>query len=144
MISKERLHAVSIVLINDEGKILGVSRKHDHTDMGLVGGKVDPEDFIPNVSNVDSLNVMAALVRGAIREAKEETGLDIFDLEVIYASNWSNRMQWTFLAKYSGEIHTDEPHVVKWIDTKTLMQGSFKEYNLEVLASLNEIGINIK
>jgi len=131
MISKERLHAVSIVLINDEGKILGVSRKHDHTDMGLVGGKVDPED------NFD-------LIAAAIREAKEETGLDIHDLEVIYASHWGNRMQWTFLAKWTGEIHTDEPHVVKWIDTKTLMQGSFKEYNLEVLASLNEIGINIK
>jgi 8-oxo-dGTP pyrophosphatase MutT (NUDIX family) len=131
MISKERLHSVSIVLINDEGKILGVSRKHDHTDMGLVGGKVDPED------NFD-------LVAAAIRETKEETGLDIYDLEVVYASHWGNRMQWTFLAKWTGEIHTDEPHVVKWIDTKTLMQGSFREYNLEVLASLNEIGIDIK
>ena len=131
MISKERLHAVSIVLINDEGKILGVSRKHDHNDFGFCGGKVDPED------NFD-------LVAAAIREAKEETGLDIHDLEVVYASHWGNRMQWTFLAKWTGEIHTDEPHVVKWIDTKTLMQGSFKEYNLEVLASLNEIGIFIK
>jgi 8-oxo-dGTP pyrophosphatase MutT (NUDIX family) len=139
-----RLHAVSIVLINDEGKILGVSRKHDHNDFGLVGGKVDAEDFQPNVSNQENLNIMAAIMKGAIREAKEETGLDIHDLEVVYASHWGNRMQWTFLAKWTGEIHTDEPHVVKWIDTKTLMQGSYKEYNLEVLASLNEIGINIK
>jgi 8-oxo-dGTP pyrophosphatase MutT (NUDIX family) len=131
MISKERLHAVSIVLINDEGKILGVSRKHDHTDFGIAGGKVDPED------NFD-------LVAAAIRETKEETGLDIYDLEVVYASHWGNRMQWTFLAKWTGEIHTDEPHVVKWIDAKTLMQGSFREYNLEVLASLNEIGIDIQ
>ena len=138
-----RLHAVSIVLINDEGKILGVSRKHDHNDFGLVGGKVDAEDFQPNVSNQENLNIMAAIMKGAIREAKEETGLDIHDLEVVYASHWGNRMQWTFLAKWTGEIHTDEPHVVKWIDTKTLMQGSFKEYNLEVLASLNEIGIKI-
>jgi 8-oxo-dGTP pyrophosphatase MutT (NUDIX family) len=131
MISKERLHAVSIVLINEHNQILGVSRKHDHTDMGLVGGKVDPED------NFD-------LVAAAIRETKEETGLDIYDLEIIYACHWAGRMQWTFLAKYKGEIHTDEPHVVKWIGVKTLMQGSFKEYNLEVLASLNEIGIDIK
>lgn len=131
MISKERLHAVSIVLINEHNQILGVSRKHDHTDMGLVGGKVDPED------NFD-------LVAAAIRETKEETGLDIFDLEIIYAANWGNFMQWTFLAKWKGEIYTEEPHVVKWIDAQTLVQGSYQDFNLEVLTSLNQIGIDIK
>jgi len=130
MISKERLHSVSIVLINEQKQILGVSRKHDHDDMGIVGGKVDPED---------NFDIMAA----AIRETKEETGLDIFDLELIYATFVGNRMQWTFLAKYSGEIHTDEPHVVKWIDKETLLKGSFREYNNEVLTSLNQMGITI-
>jgi hypothetical protein len=33
-----------VVLINEEGLILGVSRKDNHTDFGLVGGKMDPED----------------------------------------------------------------------------------------------------
>lgn len=131
MISKERLHAVSIVLINDEGKILGVSRKHDYTDMNLIGGKVEPED------NFD-------LIKAAIREAKEETGLDVFDLEVIYCSFWDGRMQWTLLGKYSGEINTEEPHAVEWIDSKILLKGSFKEYNLEVLTTLNEMDITIK
>jgi 8-oxo-dGTP pyrophosphatase MutT (NUDIX family) len=144
MISKERLHAVSIVLVNEQNQILGVSRKYDHNDYGFAGGKIDEEDFLPSISNDENINLMAALMKGAIRETKEETGLDIFDLEVIYASHWNGKMQWTFLAKWSGEIYTEEPHVVKWIDTKTLMQGSFKEYNLEVLASLNEIGIDIK
>jgi 8-oxo-dGTP pyrophosphatase MutT (NUDIX family) len=141
-----RLHAVSVVLINEEGKILGVSRKYDHNDFGLVGGKVDLEDFIqPNVSNdYESMNVMAALIKAAIRETKEETGLDIFDLEIIYAANWGNFMQWTFLAKWKGEIYTEEPHAVKWIDAQTLVQGSFKDFNLEVLTSLNQIGIDIK
>jgi 8-oxo-dGTP pyrophosphatase MutT (NUDIX family) len=130
MISKERLHAVSIVLINEQKQILGVSRKYDHDDMGIVGGKVDPDD---------NFDIMAA----AIRETKEETGLDIFDLELIYATFVGNRMQWTFLAKYSGEIHTDEPHVVKWIDKETLLKGSFREYNNEVLTSLNQMGITV-
>ena len=139
-----RLHAVSIVLINEHNQILGVSRKHDHNDYGFAGGKIDEEDFLPSISNDENINLMAALMKGAIRETKEETGLDIYDLEIIYACHWGSRMQWTFLAKHKGEIHTDEPHVVKWIGVKTLMQGSFKEYNLEVLASLNEIGIDIK
>jgi 8-oxo-dGTP pyrophosphatase MutT (NUDIX family) len=141
MIGK-KLHAVSIVLINEHNEILGVSRKYDHNDFGLVGGKVDEEDFFSE--NNIKLPLFEALEKAAIREAKEETGLNISDLEVIYASFWGNRMQWTFLAKYSGEIHTNEPHVVKWIDIKTLVKGSFKEYNLEVLASLNEMGIIIK
>jgi hypothetical protein len=32
-----------VVLINPDGLVLGVS-KHDHTDFGLIGGKMDPED----------------------------------------------------------------------------------------------------
>jgi hypothetical protein len=32
-----------VVLINPDGLVLGVSRKH-HTDFGLIGGKMDPED----------------------------------------------------------------------------------------------------
>ena len=139
-----RLHAVSIVLINDEGKILGVSRKYDHTDFGFVGGKIDEEDFEPKISEDSNINLMAALIKGAIREAKEETGLDIFDLEIVYSSFWDGRMQWTLLAKYSGEINTEEPHAVEWIDSKILLKGSFKEYNLEVLTTLNEMGITIK
>ena len=33
-----------VVLINKEGLILGVSRKTNHCDFGLPGGKMDPED----------------------------------------------------------------------------------------------------
>ena len=36
--------AAQVVLINEEGLVLGVSRKTDHNDFGLPGGKVDPED----------------------------------------------------------------------------------------------------
>ena len=139
------LHSVSIVLINNDKQILGVSRKYDHTDMGLVGGKVDKEDFINLrfIPQDKNLHLMAALIKAAIRETKEETGLDIFDLEVIYSTNWDDRMQWTFLANWRGEIHTNEPHAVKWINTEILKQGGFWEYNKEVLKSLNTKGIFI-
>ena len=55
--------AVQIVILNEKNEVLAVSRKDNHKDFGLPGGKVDPEDF----SNVDAI----------IREVKEETGLDI-------------------------------------------------------------------
>jgi hypothetical protein len=51
-----------VVLINPDGLVLGVSRKHDHTDFGLIGGKMDPEDIITN--------------KHSNWECKEETGLE--------------------------------------------------------------------
>ena len=33
-----------VVLINDDGLILGVSRKNNHEDFGLVGGAMDVQD----------------------------------------------------------------------------------------------------
>ena len=137
-----RLHAVSIALLNENSEILGVSRKYDHTKMGIIGGKVDDDDFIDELGNQHSL--MHALVKAAIRETKEETGLDIYDLEVIYCTYVSGRLQWTFLARWSGEINTSEPHVVKWVDTETLKNGCFADYNMEVIKSLKELGFEIK
>lgn len=33
--------AVQVVILNDEGEVLAVSRKHDHNDFGLVGGSIE-------------------------------------------------------------------------------------------------------
>ena len=65
----------------------------------------------------------------AIREAFEETGLKIFDLEMVFEIVWKDRFQQTFVAKYSGEIHSDEPHVIKWLTKEELINGPFGEYN---------------
>ena len=64
-------HAVQVVLLNEDNEVLAVSRKDDHNDFGLIGGKVDEEDYYPS-DECDSTNI-----RAAIREVKEETGLDI-------------------------------------------------------------------
>ena len=70
--------SAQVVLINKEGFVLGVSRKTDHNDFGLPGGKMDPED-LENPMNT------------AIRECKEETGLDITDLKLVFAIHNSFR-----------------------------------------------------
>jgi len=117
-----------IVLINEEGLILGVSRKDNHNDFGLPGGKMDPED------NGDPMVT-------AIRECKEETGLDVSDLQLVFAIHKSGNMGYTYLAKYSGEINHNEPHVVKWVPMQVLINGSFGRYNQMVSESLTDMGV---
>tara|TARA_R110000737_G_C14298332_1_gene435455 strand:+ start:70 stop:468 length:399 start_codon:yes stop_codon:yes gene_type:complete len=122
--------AVQIVLLNDKGEVLAVSRKHDHNDFGLVGGKVDPED--------------KTLEDAAIRETKEETGLDITNLRCIFQMFKNGRMGYTYIADYSGEIHTDEPHVVKWTSFETIIEGTFGYWNEIVAETLEGMEIPIK
>jgi len=96
-------YAVQAVIFNDKGEVLAVSRKDNHDDMGLVGGKVDPED----------LNTREAMAR----ETFEETGLRIntATMQVVLQMHMKGYMGITYLVKdWSGEIQTDEPHVVKW------------------------------
>lgn len=106
---------VSVIIMNEDGLYLGVSRKYDHTIFGLVGGKVEVTD--------------KNMIEAAIRETKEETGLDIFDIELVFETEWKERYNQTFKAKFKGNIHTDEPHVVKWVTKKELIDGPFGEYN---------------
>lgn len=117
-----------VVLINEDGLILGVSRKDNHNDFGLIGGKGELED------NNDPMVT-------AIRECKEETGLDVSDLQLVFAIHKSGNMGYTYLAKYSGEINHNEPHVVKWVPMQVLINGSFGRYNELVSESLLSMGV---
>lgn len=117
-----------VVLINPEGLILGVSRKDDHNDFGLIGGKMDPQD------DNDPINT-------AIREAREETGLEIYNLRLVFAIHKEGFMGYTYLADYKGEINHNEPHVVKWVPMERLVLGSFGKYNQMVSDSLKDMGV---
>lgn len=120
-----------VVLINEEGLVLGVSRKDNHKDFGLPGGKMDPED------NGDPMVT-------AIRECKEETGLDISNLRLVFATHKNGNMGYTYLADYSGEINHNEPHVVGWKAMEVLVNGSFGKYNKLVSESLKDMKIDFQ
>ena len=120
--------SAQVVLLNEQGYVLGVSRKTDHNDFGLAGGKMDPEDD----GNPETT---------AIRETREETGLKISNLKLIFAIHKDGFMSYTYLADYEGEINHNEPHVVKWLAFERLVNGSFGKYNKLVTESLNDIGI---
>lgn len=124
--------STQVVILNEVGRVLAVSRKDDHSDFGLPGGKVDSED----------VSIKSALVR----EVKEETGLNIKeeDLTLIFAMHDGDYMGHTYFCNtYEGEIETDEPHVVKWVGFNTLFRGSFSSYNVKVCDSLTNMGIKI-
>ena len=124
--------SVQAIILNDNGEILAVSRKTDHNDFGLVGGKVDPYEDIEEALS---------------REVYEETGLtiDTSSMELVFAIHKDGYMGYTYLIKdWSGEIQTDEPHVVKWTYFAEIMTGSFARYNCLVGESLNDLGIKFK
>jgi 8-oxo-dGTP pyrophosphatase MutT (NUDIX family) len=111
--------------------VLGVSRKTDHNDFGLVGGSLEDYDTTPEL--------------GAIRECKEETGLDISNLKLVYLKASSDgRVGYTYIAEWSGDIAYDEPHVVKWTTFSELIKGSFGHWNLQVYQSMLNLGIDVK
>jgi len=122
-----------IIVINDEGFILSVSRKNNHLDIGIPGGKMEDCDI--------------TIEDCAVRELKEETGITVNpkDLINVYTNICNGTLSYTFVATaYSGEIDYNEPHVVCWGSGITLTKGSFGEYNNEVLRIVKALNINFK
>lgn len=121
--------SAQVVLINEDGLILGVSRKDNHSDVGLIGGKVDPGET-PE--------------QAAVRETKEETGLDIYGLQLVFAMFRDGYMGYTYLAKFTGEINHNEPHIVDWVPFSKIIEGSFGRFNELVSESLEGMEIEFK
>lgn len=114
---------VGLVLLVKDRKILTVSRKDNHNDFGLIGGKMDDED---------GGNFMVT----AVRETKEETGVDISSqdmLEIYDGMCGDNRCVTYLVTDFDGEINSSEEGVVKWGSPQDLLDGSYGEYNKIVL-----------
>lgn len=129
---KELKYSVQAVILNDKNEILAVSRKNDHNDFGLVGGKKDSCDYL--------------LEDAMIRETKEETGLIIKrnDLIPIFSMHKHGYMGITYLVtNWFGEIKTDEPHVVKWTSIEEVEKGMFGDWNKLVHQSLKSMGVEV-
>lgn len=123
--ARQGLQAATCLIMSDDGKVLAVSRKHDPSDFGLPGGKVDPGE---------------SPEEAAARELQEETGLTAVKLTPVFVRHDADGFTTTtFACEAEGTISTPEEGVVRWVTPDVLFQGSFGEYNRRLFRKLGKL-----
>lgn len=113
--------ATALVMFGEE--CILVSRKDNHSDFGLPGGKVEPGE---------------TLQEAVVREVYEETGVKvkIKDSTPVFKMEYRGNPVETFLIRLSkkAKLKTDEAGVVRWGNpTDMLGESSFADYNVRML-----------
>lgn len=106
------MESVVLIAINNEGKVLSVSRKTDHNDFGLIAGKIE-ENETPE--------------KAVIRELREETGIEtnINSLKLLFQVFINQENFYIFLLKTDKTPKQMENEgVSKWSDWEEVLKGS--------------------
>lgn len=118
--------AACAIVFNKDGLILAVSRKHDITDMGLPGGKVEPDE---------------TCAEAAARELFEETGLIAIESEFVFGDECHGEVTYwaaAYLMKVVGKIkQKSNEGIVRWVEPKVVTIGCFGNYNKKLFDALN-------
>jgi 8-oxo-dGTP diphosphatase len=121
----------AVILIVKDGLILGISRST--SKFGIIGGKLDPGET-PE--------------QAAIREAREETGIEVISCVQIYErveeaefSDGLDFYTYSFYAtEWEGEPKSSDEGEVSWLTKDQLLgsTGAFPDYNFNNLLALKE------
>jgi 8-oxo-dGTP diphosphatase len=105
-----------VIILKNNKEFLSVSLHKDHSDMNMPGGMVEKNET-PE--------------QAAIREVKEETGLEVKNLKSLYQAMEDDIMVYTYYTfDYEGEIFTVENHKIEWLALEELNKSkSWPEYN---------------
>ena len=112
-------------LLFHNNKILSVSRKSNHNDFGLFGGKLENGE---------------TWEEALIREAYEETGCNINIIPVYYEAMCGDTLVRTYICiatDYSLEYPAKDLAVVKYLPPSALTSGSFGDYNSKLFKHFN-------
>lgn len=124
--------AACAVILSSDGYVLSISRKEDPSDIGLPGGKLEPEETFEEACT---------------REVEEETGIRIGAMIKIYEGVCESPSGEPFLTacflatKYnSGTIPKEGEGHVAWVTWNDLLNPSmtFSNYNCRVFGALRQ------
>ena len=112
-------------LLFHNNKILAVSRKNNHSDFNLFGGKLESGE---------------TWEQALIRECYEETGYYINIIPVYYEAMCDDTLVRTYICvatDYSLEYPEKGMHIVKFLSPSALTSGSFSKYNSKLFKHFN-------
>ena len=129
--------AANMLIFNDDGLVLAVARKDNHSQFSLPGGKVEDDE---------------TLIQGAIREAKEETGVGCVKAEPFFTKTCVGRadgsrpgkiyLATTFICtEWYGKPSAVEGAPVKWVNPEELYAPGqpYPEYNRALFTYLRDV-----
>jgi 8-oxo-dGTP pyrophosphatase MutT (NUDIX family) len=132
--------AAVMLILNDDGLILGVSRRNDKTKFGLPGGKSNKNE---------------APKETALRETLEETGIKVKACTQIFKREEPPEVKGgkTFIVycfyalQWEGKPQSSEEGKIEWLTSKELTtadKGAFSEYNKLTIAAFKKHFPDIK
>jgi 8-oxo-dGTP pyrophosphatase MutT (NUDIX family) len=136
------MRKAGVMIIIRDGLMLGISRRNDPSKYGFLGGKYD---FIAGDRDTNDT---------AIREAKEEAGIQVISTEHIFtrvepkeSPTGEDFFVYCYYATaWKGEPRDSEEGHVKWLTQAELTSpeiGAFADYNARTLEAFKALFPNV-